>query len=58
MEDMRQMLRVKLNHIYCGDCEKVLADFPSECIDLIVTSPPYADRRQSTYGGVSPDDYK
>jgi len=51
------MSELELNNIYCGDCEKVLVKFPSSCIDLIVTSPPYADRRQNTYGGVSPDDY-
>jgi len=28
-----------------------------ESIDLIVTSPPYADQRKSTYGGIKPDDY-
>lgn len=51
------MVELELNNIYCGDCEQVLAEFPNECIDLIVTSPPYADRRQNTYGGVSPDNY-
>ncbi len=30
---------------------------PSDSIDLIVTSPPYADQRVSTYGGVKPDQY-
>ena len=51
------MAELELNNIYCGDCEQVLEDFPNNCIDLIVTSPPYADRRQNTYGGVSPDKY-
>lgn len=31
--------------------------FPDDCIDLIVTSPPYADQRSKTYGGVHPDEY-
>ena len=48
---------MKLNHIYHGDCRDVLAGFPSDCIDLIVTSPPYADSRKKTYGGHSPDKY-
>ena len=26
-------------------------------MDLIVTSPPYADQRKSTYGGIHPDEY-
>ncbi|MDH5753454.1 MAG: site-specific DNA-methyltransferase [Deltaproteobacteria bacterium] len=28
-----------------------------DSVDLIVTSPPYADNRRNTYGGISPDDY-
>ncbi len=46
-----------VNNIFCGDCEKVLSEFPENSIDLIVTSPPYADRRKNTYGGVHPDKY-
>ena len=40
-----------------GDCLEVLADMPEGSVDLIVTSPPYADARQRTYGGVKPADY-
>ncbi|GAB4577676.1 MAG: hypothetical protein Fur0022_04070 [Anaerolineales bacterium] len=40
-----------------GDCRKVLKTLDTDSIDLVVTSPPYADRRQHTYGGVSPDEY-
>ena len=40
-----------------GDCLDVLADMPTASVDLIVTSPPYADARQRTYGGVKPADY-
>ena len=28
-----------------------------DSVNLIVTSPPYADQRKSTYGGIHPDDY-
>lgn len=45
------------NKIIHGDCEAVLKGFPDNSIDLIFTSPPYADRRQKTYGGVKPSDY-
>ncbi len=31
--------------------------FPSDSVDLVVTSPPYADARKHTYGGISPDEY-
>jgi DNA modification methylase len=40
-----------------GDCSEVLKDLPTDSVDLIFTSPPYADRRKSTYGGISPDHY-
>jgi site-specific DNA-methyltransferase (adenine-specific) len=40
-----------------GDCEDVLMDFPDNSFDLIFTSPPYADQRAKTYGGIKPDRY-
>ena len=46
-----------VNEIIHGDCEEVLKGFPDNSIDLIFTSPPYADQRHKTYGGVKPDDY-
>jgi site-specific DNA-methyltransferase (adenine-specific) len=46
-----------LSQILLGDCKLVLEKYPDACIDLIVTSPPYADQRSSTYGGVHPDQY-
>ena len=46
-----------MNRIIHGDCEDVLKDLPDNSIDLIFTSPPYADQRLQTYGGVKPDEY-
>ena len=43
--------------IHCGDCLDVMKALPSDSVDLVVTSPPYADARAHTYGGVKPDDY-
>jgi DNA modification methylase len=43
--------------VHQGDCMDVLQEYPNACIDLIVTSPPYADQRSSTYGGIHPDHY-
>ena len=40
-----------------GDCRDQLKSVASDSIDLVVTSPPYANRRASTYGGVKPDEY-
>ena len=45
------------NKIHTGDCLDIMCKMPENCIDLIVTSPPYADARRHTYGGVSPDEY-
>lgn len=46
-----------VNKIIHGDCEQVLKGFPDNSIDLIFTSPPYADQRKTTYGGVKPAEY-
>jgi site-specific DNA-methyltransferase (adenine-specific) len=40
-----------------GDCLNVLTEYPDNTFDLIVTSPPYADKRKHTYGGIAPDKY-
>ncbi len=45
------------NTIINGDCEFVLKFLPENSIDLIFTSPPYADQRTNTYGGIRPDKY-
>jgi DNA modification methylase len=45
------------NKVILGDCLSVLRRMPSESVDLIITSPPYADSRKKTYGGVAPDAY-
>ncbi len=46
-----------VDRIFVGDCEHILQEFPDNSIDLIFTSPPYADQRVNTYGGVRPDEY-
>jgi site-specific DNA-methyltransferase (adenine-specific) len=43
--------------VHLGDCKDILKRYPDECIDLVITSPPYADQRSSTYGGIHADDY-
>jgi DNA modification methylase len=43
--------------VHQGDCAQVLRGFGDASVDLIVTSPPYADQRAATYGGVHPDAY-
>ncbi|OOE38361.1 site-specific DNA-methyltransferase [Salinivibrio kushneri] len=51
------MITVDETMIFNGDCLDVLKDMESNSVDLIVTSPPYADQRKNTYGGVKPNEY-
>lgn len=44
-------------NLILGDCKEELKKIPDNSIDLIFTSPPYADQRKSTYGGIHPDKY-
>jgi site-specific DNA-methyltransferase (adenine-specific)/site-specific DNA-methyltransferase (cytosine-N4-specific) len=43
--------------VLLGDCKEHLRTLPDNSVDLIFTSPPYADQRKSTYGGITPDEY-
>lgn len=43
--------------IRLGDCVEILREYPPDFFDLIVTSPPYADSRARTYGGIKPSHY-
>ncbi|UTC67860.1 MULTISPECIES: site-specific DNA-methyltransferase [unclassified Treponema] len=44
-------------NILSGDCLEKLKALPNSSVDLIVTSPPYADQRKNTYGGIKPEKY-
>jgi site-specific DNA-methyltransferase (adenine-specific) len=51
-------MAMEIKHdLYLGDCEDILRKLPDNSVDLIFTSPPYADQRKKTYGGIPPDDY-
>ena len=45
------------HYIYLGDSKEELMKLPDNSVNLIVTSPPYADQRKSTYGGIHHDKY-
>ena len=53
---MIRMRELKTN-IILGDCREILKNVRDNSIDLILTSPPYADRRKNTYGGIAPEKY-
>ena len=44
-------------NILFGDCLDELKKLDDNSVQLIVTSPPYADQRSKTYGGIHPDKY-
>jgi site-specific DNA-methyltransferase (adenine-specific)/site-specific DNA-methyltransferase (cytosine-N4-specific) len=43
--------------LYLGDSKEELKNLADNSVDLIITSPPYADQRKGTYGGIHPDKY-
>lgn len=43
--------------LHHGDCIEIMRALPADSVDAIVTSPPYAMQRKSTYGGVAEADY-
>jgi site-specific DNA-methyltransferase (adenine-specific) len=51
-----QRNKIKSDVIF-GDCLNVLKEMDDDSVNLIITSPPYADQRKDTYGGIHPDKY-
>jgi len=47
----------EVDSIIEDDCLTALTTLPDQCIDLVFTSPPYADNRRSTYKGVPIQQY-
>ena len=43
---------LEFDKIVHGDCLGILGTLPDACVDLIFTSPPYADNRKKTYEGI------
>src|SRR5687767_9674803 len=49
-----------VNKVFFGDSTKILNKtdlIPDNYVDLIMTSPPYADKRAKSYGGIKADKY-
>jgi DNA modification methylase len=44
-----------LNAVTEGDCRKLILDLPDECVDIVVTSPPYWGQRTSEANGIEAD---
>ena len=46
-----------ITDLHLGDSKEILPTIPTNSVDLIFTSPPYADSRSNTYGGIHPNKY-
>ena len=47
----------QLGAAYCGDSRTLLELLPDECINLVMTSPPFALRRKKEYGNEDQSEY-
>jgi len=46
-----------MTNLFLGDAKEELGKIAENTVDLIITSPPYADQRKNTYGGITPKKY-
>jgi DNA modification methylase len=53
----RPHYRTRLGSAFLGDSLDLMKRLPSESVDLILTSPPFALRRKKEYGNVDASDY-
>ncbi len=53
----RPYYRTRLGATYVGDSCSLLAELADSSVDLVITSPPFALRRQKTYGNVAETEY-
>jgi len=51
------LYHTKLGSAYWGDALELLDTIPSDTINLVMTSPPFALQRQKTYGNVDQQEY-
>ena len=56
---MNALVTAEAASVHCGDCIDLVASewVLPRSVDLIITSPPYADQRKDNYGGIHPDSY-
>lgn len=53
----KPLYRTDMGEAYVGDSNVLLAQLPDNSVDLVMTSPPFALRRQKTYGNVEETEY-
>jgi DNA modification methylase len=54
---MYKLYYTDLGNVYVGDSRELLAAMEDNCVDLIITSPPFALQRKKEYGNKDQDEY-
>ena len=49
--------KTDIDKMICADCLAYMKTMPEESVDLVVTSPPYAQQRKKAYGGIDKNDF-
>jgi len=52
---------LEVNKIICGDCLEVMKDWPDNCVDLVLTDPPYGRRitkKDNQFGSATHKSYR
>lgn len=57
LADIQPLYETKLGHAVVADSLAYMRHLPADCIDLVMTSPPFALNRKKEYGNVSVEDY-
>lgn len=57
LSDVQPLYRTELGQAFVGDALELLAHIPDSSINLVLTSPPFALRRQKNYGNVDESEY-
>lgn len=57
MLNRRPLYKTNLGKAYVGDSVRLMKEIPSNSIDLIVTSPPFALKTEKPYGNVGAESY-
>ncbi len=54
---IQPLYKTEFGKAYCADCLRIFSEIPSNSVDLVITSPPFALRRKKSYGNVSAEQY-
>ena len=52
---IRTLGAFELNRVHCADCDKALREMPDNCVDAVITSPPYWGQRGHNGIGLEED---